>query len=132
MAPDRPPQLVPGWSAHGWNLLGFAALLLLIASIVPWLWLSVHPELLLLTAIAIAFYAFAIFGYRRAAFRERAAGYTTTPGDYAEFTLPGKGATPVRRLFPISNLWRLDPKTGAVVRPPGSPPDPDRTGWGIL
>jgi hypothetical protein len=131
MAPDRPPQLVSGWSAHRWNLLGLAALLLLIASIVPWLWLSVHPELLLLTAAAIAFDVFVIFGYRRAAFRERAAGYTTTSGDYAEFTLPGKGG-PVRRLFPISNLWRLDPRTGAVVRPPGAPPDPDRTGWGIL
>ena len=107
-------------------------MLLLIASIVPWLWLSVHPELLLLTAAAIAFDAFVIFGYRRAAFRERAAGYTTTSGDYAEFTLPGKGATPVRRLFPISNLWHLDPRTGAVVRPPGATPDPDRTGWGIL
>lgn len=132
MAPDRPPQLVHGWSAHRWNRLGLAALPLLIASIVAWLWLSVHPELLMLTAAAIAFDAFAILGYRRTAFRERSAGYTTTSGDYAEFTLPGKGATPVKRLFPISNLWRLDPGTGAVIRTPGARPDPDRTGWGIL
>jgi hypothetical protein len=132
MTPDVPPHLVPGWSAHRWSLANLLALLLFLGSIVPWLWLSVHPELPLLTAAAIAFYAFTIFGYRQAAFRERAAGYTTTSGDYAAFTLLGKGATPVRRLFPISDLWRLDPKTGAVVRPPGTPPDPDRTGWGIL
>ncbi len=80
---------------------------------------------------AIAFHVAAIIGYRRAAYRERAAGYTTTYGDYAAVYLPGRGVTPLFRLFSISELWHLDSKSGDVLRPPGEPRNDHRLGFGI-
>jgi hypothetical protein len=127
-----PPRLVPGLSARRWTYLHLIATLSIYGSLVTWLWLSIHAELLLVTVAAVAFFAFTIIGYRRAAFRERAAGYTTTFGAYAGFALLGRGATPVVRLFPTADLWQLNPKNGEVVRPPGEPTSPDRTGLGIL
>ncbi len=120
-SPDRPPRLVLGRSALGWEYLQLLGLLLLVASIIPWLWLSVHPEFLLFFLAALVFYCWTIWGYRRAAYRERDAAYTTTFGDSAEIALPGRGATPVIRLFSTADLYQLDPKTGEVVRRPGDP-----------
>jgi hypothetical protein len=122
--PRQPPHLVPGFSARAWTFLQLLALLLGIASIVSWIWQSIHPELLLFSLIALAFYVWTIWGYRKAAYRERDAGYTTTFGDSAQIELPGKGAYPVITLFSTGDLYQLDPRTGEVVRRPG---DPDGT-----
>jgi hypothetical protein len=119
--PDSPPRLVPGFSALAWTYLHLLALLLGVASIASWIWLSVHPEFLLSSVPVLAFYVWTIWGYRRAAYRERDAGYTTTFGDSAEITLPGGGAYPVIRLFSTRDLYQLDPRTGEVVRRPGDP-----------
>ena len=74
MDPGTPPRLVPGVSARRWTQLHLIATLCLLGSLLTWLWLSIHHELVLLTVAAIVFLGFTFSGYRRAAFRERAAG----------------------------------------------------------
>jgi hypothetical protein len=123
---DSPPRLVPGFSARAWTKLQVLALLLGVTSIISWIWLSIHPEFLLISLAVFVFYVWTIWGYRRAAYRERDAGYTTTFGDSAEFALPGRGGVPVIRLFSTADLYQLDPKTGEVVRRPGDSAGPRR------
>ncbi len=57
-------------------------------------------------------------GLRRAAYRERSAGYTTLYGDSAAIPLPSKGSSFEIKLFSVEDLWQLDDKTGAVIRQP--------------
>ena len=139
-----PPTLVPGRSANSWSRWQQFALLSVVVVFVSGATFIGIPERtqaerdqfagpwLALIAATILFWILTIAKYRRAAYSDRAAGYTTTFGDYADVTLLGRGATPVVRLFSTADLWQLDPKTGSVVRPPGDRPRRDRTGFGIL
>jgi hypothetical protein len=58
-----------------------------------------------------------VFGFRRTAYRERAAGYTTIAGHHVSVPVP---RTEIR-LFSTTDLWLLDGRTGAVKRRPGEP-----------
>jgi hypothetical protein len=70
---------------------------------------------------SLALFEVVQFRYRRAHYRERAAGYTTVFGSRASwFPVPTRGAS--LTLFSTIPLWQLDRKTGAVIRRPNTAP----------
>ena len=108
MIPLDPPALLPGRTAHYWTrrwmyclLLTLPALPLIGASALDW-----APGALLGGVGLVWILALAAIGGRavvssaRMERREYKAGYTT---------LSGRG---------LGKYWQLDPKTGAIVRPP--------------
>lgn len=108
---DAPPGLLPGRPALFWAKLLMLGLPLCLVSLVAipvigYVMALGAPgrERALWTAGAVtlggtAVLALFLFGWVRAARREKAAGYTTLFADRPE-------------------LWQLNPKTGEVVRPP--------------
>jgi hypothetical protein len=124
-----PPALLPGLSARRWlRLLDlwdvlcpvvFIALAVYVGYIVPtqagrdvasrW-WLAA-------IVVMVVGWIVLVLGFRRAAYRERAAGYTTIAGSHVLVPL---WRTSVR-LFVTTDLWLLDAHSGAVRRRPGEP-----------
>ena len=127
--PQIPPTLLRGRTAWSWEVMELLAFSL--ASVVfigGCLWMGLQPSqpdrdraagfLVAGTAIAIVIWIASMIGYRRAAFRERAAGYTTVYGDKATIDLPSRGRPLSITLFSTVGLWQLDHRTGAVLRRP--------------
>jgi hypothetical protein len=124
-----PPPLLPGMSARRWlqlldrwGVLGpivFIAFAVYVGYIVPtqagrdvasrW-WLAA-------IVVIVVGWIVLVLGFRRAAYRERAAGYTTIGGSHVLVPL---WRTSVR-LFPTTDLWLLDARSGAARRRPGEP-----------
>ena len=124
-----PPPLLPGLSARRWLVLQvgwdalcpivFLAFAIYVGYVIPtqagrdvaarW-WLAAIVAM-------VAGWILLVLGFRRAAYRERAAGYTTIAGSHVLIPVPRTSIT----LFPTADLWLLDARSGAVLRRPGEP-----------
>jgi hypothetical protein len=113
LVPAEPPTLLPGPTAYDWlrrQTLWLIASVLVLPFIGLGSLLSQPVRGIVIVAFVVLLVACGVRGGRaaisqmRAEAHERAAGYTTLPA--ARYR----------------NLWRLDPKTGGVVRRPGEAP----------
>ena len=105
LVPSEPPRLLPGRSAQSWTWRGGISLLAGVLSLITFPIASGLPGVVQIavvlifgTACAVAFASFILA--TGATTREVAAGYTTLDGRQ------------------YRHLWRLDPQSGAVLRPP--------------
>ena len=113
LVPAEPPTLLPGPTAYDW-LRRQLRWLITTVLVLPFLALGPllsHPMrgIVIVAVVVLGLaccvrLARAALSQMRAEARERAAGYTTL------------------RVARYRNLWRLDPKTGGVVRRPGETP----------
>lgn len=132
---DNPPRLLPGRSAIAWvRFQGLGMLLFAVVFIGGGVAVAIvrHTQAerdamtgpwIVLTIGAIAVWVPATLGFRSAAYRERAAGYTTIYGDDASIDIPGRGRYVSIPLFSTVGLWQLNARTGAVIRRPGEERD---------
>jgi len=126
VVPRTPPHLLPGRSASSWDtaidLVAFAGAL----GVVAILGLAVALGGSLQSA-GVAVLACCGIGstlahvpvkveFDRRAYRERDAGCTTLPGEAVMRRMWWLSSVP---MFSTTELWRLDGRTGAVLRRPG-------------